>query len=539
MAESWLARVVELDCDVLIAGAGCGGVAAARSAAVLGCQVVLADCSGWLGGQLTAQAVPPDEHPWVERTGITASYRGMREAVRDSYRRDPRLREQVRRRAHLNPGGGWVSRLCAEPGVIHGVLQQLLDPYRAAGSLRLLQHYRPVRAQVDADLIRAVEFASTRGDERVVVHAAQVIDATEEGDLLPLTGCECVLGAESHADTGEPHAPSGPPDPFSQQALTWCAPLELRPAGQDHVIERPAGYGFWSSYRAPFWPGPQLGWATQNPETGRSLHRPLFAPGTAKDLWRFRRILHGASYQPPICDVTLVNWPQNDYWLAPVTGVPGDVREQRLADARELTRCLIYWLQTEAPRPDGGSGYPQLRLAAGALGTSDGLAAAPYIRESRRIRAEFTVAEQHVGVAARPVTGGRGAAGAALFADSVGIGSYRIDLHPSTAGHGYLDISAYPFQIPLGALLPVRLDNLTAGGKCLGITHITNGCYRLHPVEWNTGEAAGALAAYAVRRHVPPRAIRARHQLLAEYQQLLTELGIQLSWPEDIRGTPR
>lgn len=296
---AWLARVMDLDCDVLIAGAGCGGVAVARSVAILGCQVVLADCSGWLGGQLTAQAVPPDEHPWVERTGITASYRRMRQAVWDSYRRDLRLREQVRRRAYLNPGEGWVSRLCAEPGVIHGVLQQLLDPYQAAGNLRLLQHYRPVRAQVDADLIGVVEF----------------------------------------------------------------------------------------------------------------------------------------------------------------------------------------------------------------------------------------------GVAAR--SGGRGAAGAALFADSVGIGSYRIDLHPSTAGHGYLDISAYPFQIPLGALLPVRLDNLIAGGKCLGVTHITNGCYRLHPVEWNTGEAAGAPAAYALLRHVPPRAIRARHQLLAEYQQLLTELGIQLSWPQDIRGTPR
>jgi hypothetical protein len=38
-----------------------------------------------------------------------------------------------------------------------------------------------------------------------------------------------------------------------------------------------------------------------------------------------------------------------------------------------------------------------------------------------------------------------------------------------------MDISSYPFQIPLGALLPVRVDNLTAGGKCLGVTHITNG----------------------------------------------------------------
>jgi hypothetical protein len=366
------------------------------------------------------------------------------------------------------------------------------------------------------------------------VNAAQVIDATEEGDLLPLTGCEHVLGAESSADTGEPHARSGRPDPFDQQALTWCAALELAPAGQDHVIERPARYGFWSSYQAPFWPGPQLGWATQDPETGRPLRRPLFAAGAAKDLWRFRRIRHGASYQPRVCDVTLVNWPQNDYWLAPITGAPQDAREQRLADARELTRCLIYWLQTEAPRPDGGSGYPQLRPAAGALGTSDGLAAAPYIRESRRIRSEFTVTEQHVSVAARP-----GRRGAALFRDSVGVGSYRIDLHPSTAGHGYLDISSYPFQIPLGALLPVRLDNLTAGGKCLGVTHITNGCYRLHPVEWNTGEAAGALAACALRRHVPPRAIRARDQLLAEYQHLLVRLGIQLSWPADIGGMAR
>ncbi|MGH3160229.1 MAG: FAD-dependent oxidoreductase [Streptosporangiaceae bacterium] len=330
------------------------------------------------------------------QVGVTASYRRMREAVRDSYRADPRLREQVRRQAHLNPGGGWVSGLCAEPGVIHGVLQELLAPHRAAGNLRLLQHYRPVRAQADADLIRAVEFTSSRGGEPAVVHAAQVIDATEEGDLLPLTGCEHVLGAESSTSTGEPHARSGPPDRFDQQALTWCAALELRPAGQDHVIERPARYGFWRSYQAPFWPGPQLGWATPDPQTSRPLHRPLFGARGQKDLWQFRRIRHGASYQPPLCDVTLVNWPQNDYWLAPITGVPADVREQRLADARELTRCLVYWLQTEAPRPDGGSGYPQLRLAAGALGTPGGLAAAPYIRESRRIRAEFTVTEQHV-----------------------------------------------------------------------------------------------------------------------------------------------
>jgi hypothetical protein len=43
---------------------------------------------------------------------------------------------------------------------------------------------------------------------------------------------------------------------------------------------------------------------------------------------------------------------------------------------------------------------------------------------------------------------------AASFADSVGVGSYRIDLHPSTGGDNYVDLSSLPFEIPLGALLP-------------------------------------------------------------------------------------
>ena len=65
---------MELTCDVMVVGGGCGGVAAALAATDLGRSVVLADTGSWLGGQLTSQAVPPDEHPWVEITGIMARY---------------------------------------------------------------------------------------------------------------------------------------------------------------------------------------------------------------------------------------------------------------------------------------------------------------------------------------------------------------------------------------------------------------------------------------------------------------------------------
>ena len=128
------------------------------------------------------------------------------------------------------------------------------------------------------------------------------------------------------------------------------------------------------------------------------------------------------------------------------------------------------------------------------VGTEDGLAKAPYIRESRRIKAEFTVLEQHIGTETRRKLLKTQDVQAESFADSVGVGSYRIDLHPSTGGNNYIDISSLPFQIPLGALIPDRVENLLPACKNLGTTHITNGCFRLHPVEWAIGEAAGALS---------------------------------------------
>jgi hypothetical protein len=224
-------------------------------------------------------------------------------------------------------------------------------------------------------------------------------------------------------------------------------------------------------------------------------------------------------------DVTLVNWPQNDYWLGPLIGVDATEKTKHEQAAKQLSLSLLYWMQTEAPRHDGGTGYPELRLKEFAL--------RPYIRESRRIKGEFTVLEQHIGAEARDEKGSE------VFADSVGIGCYRIDLHPSTgAGNPrtYVDITVHPFHIPLGALLPVRMENLLPAAKNIGTTHITNGCYRTHPVEWNIGEAAGALAAYCLATGLPPRAVRGKPEHLADFQRLLAgRLGVELAWPDRIR----
>ena len=76
-----------------------------------------------------------------------------------------------------------------------------------------------------------------------------------------------------------------------------------------------------------------------------------------------------------------------------------------------------------------------------------------------------------------------------------------------------------PFQIPLGSLLPVRMENLIPALKNIGTTHITNGCYRLHPVEWSIGEAVGLLVTYSHKKQVFPKQVREGKELLADFQE--------------------
>src|SRR3712207_8348422 len=52
-----------------------GGCAAALAACRAGLRVVLSEETDWIGGQLTSQAVPPDEHPWIESFGCTRADR--------------------------------------------------------------------------------------------------------------------------------------------------------------------------------------------------------------------------------------------------------------------------------------------------------------------------------------------------------------------------------------------------------------------------------------------------------------------------------
>ena len=530
--------------EILVVGGSLGGVACALAALRKGHKVILTEEHEWLGGQLTSQAVPPDEHEWVEQFGVTRSYRELRNLIRSFYRDHYPLTDAARQNPHLNPGGGTVSRLCHEPRVAVSVIDTLLQPYQAGGQLVVHRRTKAVSANMDGDRVQSVTFRKLDDQSpHFTVSASFTIDATELGDLLPLTGTEYVTGFEARKDTGEPSAPEHA-QPDNQQALSICFAVDHLDG--DHTIPKPESYDYWRNFQPDFWGGPLVGLRAPEPRTLEPTDR-TFTPnpdddpqdvlgdhiggGKDLDLWVFRRIAARNNFRPGAyqSDICLVNWPMIDYFKAPVIDVSEEQYQERLQEAASLSYSVLYYLQTEVPRRDGGKGYPGLRLRGDITGTTHGLAMAPYFRESRRIKAVTTIVEQDVSFKIR------GFAGSVHYDDSVGIGMYRIDLHPSTGGDNYIDVGSCPFEIPLGALIPKERSNLLAGCKNIGTTHITNGCYRLHPVEWNIGEVAGLLAAHCYTNSLDPRKVQADSSLFARFKAELSAAGIETRWPE-IRG---
>lgn len=531
------AKGSELDSDVVIIGGGLGGCAAALASLRNGLRVTMTEQTDWLGGQLTSQGVPPDEHSAIETHGANRSYHELRAAIRDYYRKHYQLTEQAKADPFFNPGRGSVSKLCCEPRVAVAVLDQLFQPYIAAGKLKLLLQTVPVSADVDGDRVRAVEVESIDGTRRHLT-ARYFVDATELGDLLPLTKTEFVTGSESIEQSGELHA-SSKANPANQQAFTVCFAIEYD-AQAEHLIDRPREYDFWRDFVPqlnPAWSGKLLDLSYSNPRTlapKKLGFDPTGAPtGSSLNLWNYRRIIDRHQFSPEQFnrDVSLINWPQNDYVLGNLVGVTQAESQQHIDRAKQLSLSLLYWLQTEVPRENGKQGFPGLRLRKEVMGTEDGLAKAPYIRESRRIQAQFTVLESHVGKLQRAkMYSDARAQSAESFRDSVGVGSYPIDLHPSSAGDNYIDFETHPFQIPLGALLPIRVRNLFPACKNIGTTHLTSGCYRLHPVEWGIGEAVGCLVSYATNKNLDPRKIQLEPDL-NRFQDWIRQQGVETHWP--------
>lgn len=507
--------------QVIICGASLGGTIAALSAAKEGKRVVLLEKTKWIGGQLTSQAVPPDEHLWIEEQGCTRTYREYRNTVRNYYRNHPGY---TPKEEFFCPGDSEVSLIAHPPKLALSILTDMIKPYVENGTLTVFTEAQLKDCYVEGDEIKGVIYHIDGEDVEFI--GDYYLDGTDIGDLICISGTEYRVGAESRAETGEEDAPEVG-DPADMQSFIYTACIENRREG-DYTIDKPEMYDTFSQMMMPYDDHKLYSMFGPNSSTGKAKKFGMFLEEYNENgielfpLFKYRRIVSSELFSDGShpYDVTLINWPQNDFFHGNLFDCEDAERNDYLA--QQYTLCFVYWLQTEAPRYDGGKGYPYFRLAPEYLGTENGLSMAPYVRESRRIKGKFMITATDVCDEEK-----------SKFADSVGVGSYPIDLHITTKTHTFFYKPTHRFTISLGAMIPERMKNILPACKNICSTHLTNGCYRLHPVEWNVGEVSGLLASFAIDKGIIPAKVWEDKALFQEFCSFIEERGIQRYWDEN------
>ena len=419
------------------------------------------------------------------------------------------------------PATCWVSRLCFEPVMAARWFEQLLRPAQRRGNLRLLRLSRPVAAVCRAGELESLTIERRPWGQYDTVRASVFIDATDAGDLLMLSGMPYRIGKEARHEFDEPDAPLHA-DPQDQQPVTWVMALRKSPH-PGPLSKEPAAYHWWRDRQVPGHAHALFSPQLPGHKPGSSHSLPLWSDddSDALDWWRYRRIVSARQWQDGRADVSLVNWAQNDYAVDPLIDGPRR-RADVEAKARELTLCLLHWLHTEAPRPGAGFGFPEWQPAPDILGTGDGLAARPYLRESRRMVTMQTLTQRELQHLAHDAQ------------NSVTVGWYPLDIHPTCrSGHG-VNAAVEPFTIPLGSFVSAHIGNLLPGSKNLGVTHLANACTRVHPVEWSIGEVAGVLATHLLQHRVELQDLLEKSPLRQALMRRLDEAGVLRTWPDEL-----
>ncbi len=530
----------EPTCDVLILGGGTGGVAAAEAVARRGLSVIIVEPTASLGGQFTAQLVPaPDENSYIERENgpSTAAYRQLRSRVRELAATLPNAKPT----AAANIGQGWVSRVCAPPELWAQAINERIAARSGNRGIKRVYIRHQVRAieTLANGLVNYADVVDLDTGRVTRIGARYMIDATEDGAALALAGCPTSIGQEARAEYNEPHAPDGA-RPEWVQSFTYCFLTRWQNEPEGRVmVARPDEYDYFKS----------VGEYTLDyvySERGTVTYRMLTkAAGAGGPFWTYRRLLAAGSFTggaSPEGDVALMNWRGNDFHEESYLGKPLAEQARILERGKQFAQGFCWWLQNECPRDDGsGVGYPEIQLVIGGAESTgagiggDGFGVAPYVRESRRLRAVTTLTENDM--VAPP--GNPAAKWGTEFADSVGCALYAVDVHPAK-GEPHLLLPAVPYHLPLGAFLTTSGPaNILPGAKNFGASRLALASARMHPTEWMAGEIAGMLAAFCIRRDLDvPNAARDSPDLFAAFRAELRQEGITFSWRDIIGDTP-
>ena len=458
--------------DVLVIGGTTSGISAGLQASRLGVPTVIIEETTWLGGMMTSAGV-----------SATDGNHDLHSGIWDEFHKQ--LIKHYGSEAAL--ATGWVSNTQFEPHVGDSIFKAMA---LAQKNLSVIYGYHLTQILKEGNKVTGAVFEN-EGKKLLTVNATVVIDATDLGDGLAMAGAAYDLGMEAKSVTGEANAPESANNIV--QDLTWAAILKDFGPGTNKTIPKPKNYD-------------------------PTLYNGCCSMTVDSILIDCNKML---SYGRLPNQKFMVNWPRhgNDIYLD-VVEMDWAQRKQELTKAKERTLGFIYYIQTEL-------GFKSLGLADDEFATSDQLPFVPYHREGRRLSGIQRMTINHVldRYGKSP-----------LYRTGISVGDYPVDHHhacnPETPKISFPAVPS--FSIPLGALIPEKIDGLIVSDKAISVSNIINGSTRLQPCVLLTGQAAGVLAALSVRNKVPVREVNIRN-----VQQFLLDANAYLLPLVDVNPTDK
>jgi hypothetical protein len=454
--------------DVLVVGGGVGGTAAGLQAARSGVRAIIIEEGPWLGGMLSSAGVSATDGNHELPSGIWGEFR---QKLYDYYG------------GPVKVATGWVSNTQFEPHVADSILKSMAA---AEKNLTVLYGYTLTSVAVNKGTVTGASFKHKRSGTTLKVEAKQTIDATELGDVMAMANVPYSLGMESGSTSGESVGVNQTNEIV--QDLTYVAILKDYGNGRDCTIVKPRGYD----------PNEFDGSSTDYYKDP-SRKKPTVDAQKMLDYGK----LPNQKY--------MLNWPNygNDTYLNIVEMNPGQ-RHKELEKAKQQTLRFVYFIQSDL-------GFKQLGLTDDEFPTPDRLALMPYHREGRRL---IGIVKYTMTQIARPFDQD-------LYRTGISVGDYPIDHHHKKNLSAPQQLGFYPvpsYNIPLACLIPEKMEGLIVAEKGISVTNVANGTTRLQPVVMLTGQAAGVLAALAVKdssmaRKIPVRTVQA--ELLAHKAYLM------------------
>ncbi|MEW5820725.1 MAG: FAD-dependent oxidoreductase [Cyanobacteriota bacterium] len=426
--------MTEKTVDIIIAGGGTSGCAAAISAARNGAKVLIIEEQGYLGGAATSTYVTPM----------------MKTILSDGTNLGGTLYKEVLKR--LSDIGFAATNFDNNPGwFVPEMMKFILDEMMEESGVKILFHTQVINSVVENKSIKSVKVLNKSGINNY--SANYYIDATGDATLAASSGVPFEVGFNGVTQAMSHRFVLAGID--TEKFAVWLEQTDLDRNVSPIYKTKSGDILLTTAYTSEDKP-----WALRNIFMDALVHN-ILKPQDATYFQIFT--------MPGQRGFVYFNCPRI-YSKKPLSPLSAEDLSYAQITGRKQIRRLTNFVKKYFP------GFENAFI----VNTANNIG----IRDSRRIKGRYTLTTDDI-------TSSR------KFKSAVARCNYPIDIHSTNSGEGGL-ISLKEndyYEIPLECLETHEINNLLVTGRCISADFSAQASLRIQPTCWSMGESAGYIAA--------------------------------------------